>query len=152
MRYLQRRIEITSVTFFLFVFFTTLILDQGVKYSVQRYSDATGSFFRFTENSGIAFSIPMNHTLLWGGLIAILFFLLILCRRSIVKKRVMESMAYALILGGGVGNSMDRIRFGAVHDTFVLPGGLLFNMADLAIIIGLLFLLLWPRKSTPLPS
>lgn len=151
MRRVQRRIEITSVNFFLFVFLGTLALDQGVKLIVRTYPPTAGAFFRFTENSGIAFSIPFGSAFLWIMLIAVLFFLIFLCARSIARGRLVPTICYALLLGGGVSNGMDRLQWGAVHDTFALPGGLLFNMADIAIIVGI-FLLLWPKKFTPHPS
>lgn len=153
MRRVQGRIEITPVIFFLSVFFGTLALDQSVKLIARTYPETTGTFFRLTENSGIAFSIPFDTTLLRIILLAVLFFLMILSARSIMRGRLAEIVCYALLLGGGVSNSMDRLRFGAVHDIFVLPGGLLFNLADVAILAGIFFLfILWRKKSTPHPS
>lgn len=151
MRCMQRRTDITFVIFFCLFFLSTLVLDQGVKFVVQTYPEITGTFFRLTENSGIAFSIPFSNTPLQIILIGILFFLSILCVRSIRRGDRMETICYAFLLGGGISNSMDRLRFGAVHDTFALPGGLLFNLADIAILTGI-FLLLWHKKFTPLPS
>lgn len=148
---MQRRIELTFVNFFLFIFFGTLVLDQSVKLIARTYPEITGTFFRLTENSGIAFSIPIASTLLRVILVVIIFFLIILCVRSMKRRRIMEIICYALLLGGGVSNSMDRFRLGAVQDTFALPGGLLFNVADVAIIVGIL-LFLWPKKSILRPS
>ncbi len=144
MRRVQGRIEITPVIFFL-VFFGTLALDQGVKRLLETYPETTGTFFRLTENSGLVFSIPLSRTLIWIMLIAVLFFLLILSVRSIMRGRLAEIISFALLLGGGVSNGMDRLRVGAVHDTFALPGGLLFNLADIAIIVGV-FLFVCPPK------
>ncbi len=127
------------------------MLDQAVKFVVQTYPEITGTFFRLTENSGIAFSIPFSNTLLLIILIVVLFFLSILCVQSIRRGDRMEIVCYALLLGGGISNSMDRLRFGAVHDTFALPGGLLFNFADSAIVVGI-FLLLWHKRFTPRQS
>ncbi len=57
-----------------------------------------------------------------------------------------EWIAYALIIGGAIGNVIDRIRFGAVADFFYFHIGTLgwpaFNVADAAICIGVI-LLLW---------
>ena len=71
-------------------------------------------------------------------LTTVLFFLLVLSARSIMRGRLVEIISSALLLGGGVSNGMDRLRVGAVHDTFALPGGLLFNLADIAIIVGVI--------------
>jgi lipoprotein signal peptidase len=41
-----------------------------------------------------------------------------------------------LLIGGGVGNLVDRLFFGAVHDWFDL-GKVVVNLADVAIFVGL---------------
>jgi len=57
-----------------------------------------------------------------------------------------EWIAYAMIIGGAIGNVIDRIRFGAVADFFYFHIGRIgwpaFNIADAAICIGVM-LLLW---------
>jgi lipoprotein signal peptidase len=45
----------------------------------------------------------------------------------------------ALIAGGMLGNTLDRIRFGSVRDFLVVPGGIV-NLADLAVVAGLIAL------------
>lgn len=45
-----------------------------------------------------------------------------------------------LVLGGGVSNLIDRVWMGAVTDCLALPGGMAFNLADVAILAGLLIL------------
>lgn len=42
-----------------------------------------------------------------------------------------------LIVGGGISNSVDRIRLGYVRDPLVL-GNLQFNIADIAIALGII--------------
>src|SRR5579864_3146834 len=49
--------------------------------------------------------------------------------------------AFALIFGGAVGNIIDRVRFGYVHDFFDLRVWPVFNIADSAITIGVILLL-----------
>lgn len=57
-----------------------------------------------------------------------------------------EAAAYGLIIGGALGNALDRLRFGAVADFFYFHLGALgwpaFNLADSAIFLGVSFLLL----------
>ncbi|MCI2425838.1 signal peptidase II [Candidatus Acetothermia bacterium] len=53
----------------------------------------------------------------------------------------------ALILGGGTGNVIDRIKWGYVLDFFDLHFWPVFNVADISVTIGvglLILLLLWP--------
>jgi signal peptidase II len=55
-----------------------------------------------------------------------------------------DLLAASLIVGGGLGNLLDRLRFGTVRDFLVLgAGGLhtgIFNAADLAITCGTLII------------
>ena len=48
----------------------------------------------------------------------------------------------ALLLGGALGNLADRVRDGAVIDFIDLPLWPTFNLADVAITLGVLLLLL----------
>jgi len=68
-----------------------------------------------------------------------------------------DDVALALIVAGGVGNLIDRIRFGGqVTDFIYLRAGPLhtgvFNVADMAITGGVLWLALawmWPKTHKP---
>ncbi|MDQ8755689.1 signal peptidase II [Sphingosinicella sp. LHD-64] len=62
------------------------------------------------------------------------------------ERRRDDSIALAMILGGALGNILDRVRFGYVVDFADLHFGewrpfLVFNVADAAITIGVLLLL-----------
>jgi len=46
----------------------------------------------------------------------------------------------ALIAGGMLGNTLDRIHYGSVRDFLVVPGGII-NLADLAVAAGVLSLI-----------
>lgn len=74
------------------------------------------------------------------------------------EKRRADVMALGLVLGGAIGNIVDRVRFGHVIDYADLHLGawrpfLVFNVADAAITIGVLILLvralLLREKSDP---
>ncbi len=63
------------------------------------------------------------------------------------EKHPTDQMALGLVLGGALGNILDRIRFGYVVDFCDLHFGdwrpfLVFNVADAAITIGVVLLLL----------
>lgn len=77
--------------------------------------------------------------------------LAVLIRRH-ARERLMPA-ALALILGGALGNVIDRIRFGAVVDflDFHLGGWHwpAFNVADSAITIGVILLLLQQLRHRP---
>jgi signal peptidase II len=62
------------------------------------------------------------------------------------EKRRDDTIALALVLGGALGNIVDRVRYGFVVDFIDLHFGawrpfLIFNVADAAITIGVLLLL-----------
>ncbi|MBI4281859.1 signal peptidase II [Candidatus Uhrbacteria bacterium] len=125
------------------IFFTTFFFDQGIKAIARTYPTRwEGTFFRITENRGIAFSIPIPRALFWILFIVAIFFFMRLARTSMRMHNTKNLFFLGLILGGGFSNALDRFRFGAVTDIFALPGGLLFNIADIAIVIGLFFLFL----------
>lgn len=73
------------------------------------------------------------------------------------EKRRDDAWGLALVLGGALGNIVDRIRFGYVVDFMDLHFGewrpfLVFNVADAAITVGVLLLLLralLTRKEKP---
>ncbi len=58
--------------------------------------------------------------------------------RSVTQLGV-SSLLPALAAGGMLGNLLDRLRFGAVRDFIVTPWAIV-NVADLAVIVGLLAL------------
>lgn len=51
-----------------------------------------------------------------------------------------SSLAGGLILGGALGNLVDRVRLGEVTDFLLLPGWPAFNLADAAITAGVIVL------------
>lgn len=54
-------------------------------------------------------------------------------------------VAFAFVIGGGIGNLIDRIAYGSVTDFFQIKMGIfrtgIFNMADVSVTIGILLLL-----------
>lgn len=63
------------------------------------------------------------------------------------EKRTQDVLALGLVLGGAIGNLIDRVRYGYVADFIDLHFGdfqpfLVFNVADAAITIGVVILVL----------
>ena len=87
-------------------------------------------------NDGAAFGLPLKRTLVTA--------LSILIRRR-------SPIGAGLALGGGLSNLWERLRRGAVYDYVQFPklpkiGRYVWNLADLAILIGGLLLALLERK------
>ena len=147
--------------FRLFIISTIIFLDQWSKRIIINYLAEYErlNIFSFLDvtlifNKGIAFSLfdyqsgLQTLPLIALSLFAILFFIVLLIRNDWSK---IEEFGILLIIGGAIGNLIDRIMQGAVTD-FILfyyersfidivyfPA---FNLADSFITIGILMLLL----------
>jgi signal peptidase II len=94
------------------------------------------------ENQGIAFGLFQGYEELLFVLITASIAVLILIGLRSDDLRVRIQMAYGLILGGAIGNWIDRLRVGAVIDFLDFRIWPVFNLADTAITVGVgLFLL-----------
>ena len=89
------------------------------------------------RNTGAAFGLFRYQTTVFIiiSVIAITFTVFYLA-----KKKVSFYLPFALILGGAVGNLIDRLRFGYVVDFIDLHFWPVFNFADSCITIGAVIL------------
>ncbi len=91
------------------------------------------------QNSGIAFG-----QLSGGGIIIVLLALAAVTALLWYFLRHLETpliwLATGLVLGGAAGNLIDRLRAGSVTDFIKLPRWPAFNLADVAITIGVISL------------
>ncbi len=100
-----------------------------------------------TWNPGFSFGLLAKVELARWGLfvfsIGVAIGLAIWARRL---RRAWPALALGLIMGGAVGNAVDRVRFGAVVDFIDVTGigffPWIFNVADSAITVGVVLLLL----------
>ena len=131
-----------------------VVLDQLSKFIVHSTMSLYDSFlvipslldFTYIRNEGIAFGINFE-----GGKIFFIIFpiLITFYLISLLKNKEFEDnssqIALYLIIGGAIGNILDRIFRGYVVDfiDFHINGNhwYVFNIADSAVTIGLLFLL-----------
>lgn len=132
----------------LIVFFT--LIDQVSKYLVVNYfhKDITiikNTFYLiYTQNNGAAFSILTGKRLF---LIIVTFLIIVAIIHYIKKKCIKDKtniIAFSLVLGGSIGNLIDRIVRGYVVDfisvkifNYNFP---IFNIADSFICIGVFIL------------
>lgn len=143
-----------------------MIIDQTSKYAVQHimtlddYRTVVPGFFSLTyiQNPGAAFGLfgkttdTLRSVLLIGISLAALF-ILFLIYVKVRERDLLLHTSIALIIGGAIGNLIDRIRFQWVidfldfyWDRYHWPA---FNLADAAITIGtlvLMFNILFFRK------
>ena len=147
------RAQALVIAFLIFVF------DQAVKWVVTVPLNLKGQpewiikitdFFqlRWVENNGVSLGL-LSASNFWGR------WLLVLLTGGIAvfvtfwlwkERKRTDSVALAMVLGGALGNILDRVRLGYVVDYADLHFGefrpfLVFNVADAAITIGVLLLL-----------
>ena len=150
---------------YLLITATIIVLDIWTKALVLRRIDlheaveVIPNFFQLVHvrNTGAAFGIGANAAskivplLLNIGALAVFGVVVVYALRSSVTDRVLQTGLH-LILGGAVGNLLDRFRFGYVVDFLDVYIGRhhwpAFNVADSAICIGIA-LLFFDMKKKP---
>ncbi len=115
--------------------------------------------FTWTENRGISLGLGQatNDTQRWLLVAATAAIALLVAWWIRREQQSGDRFALALVLGGALGNIIDRVRFGYVVDFLDLHFGewrpfLVFNVADAAISVGvviLLFRALFVRPAPP---
>jgi signal peptidase II len=124
-----------------------IVLDQTTK-ALVRSSVALGdrdAIFPGVElvhvrNEGVAFSRFSGG----GTLVAVIVGAALLALVAYFVTHLDKPMVWlptGMLLGGALGNVIDRIRDGAVTDFIKLPGWPAFNVADISITFGVLVLL-----------
>ena len=100
-----------------------------------------GGFVEIVDvrNSGVAFGQLSGGGTLVGVVVALALVALIWYFLSHLGTPLIW-LATGLVVGGAVGNIIDRIRSGAVTDFIKLPHWPAFNFADAAITVGVLAL------------
>ena len=176
----------------LYITLTVVILDQITKLFIKGFSipflnidvkgmfqgeriEVLGDFFRITyiENPGMAFGIdPGINFKFWISLFSLIASVGLLIYLYMVRKESKSlRIALAFILGGAIGNLIDRMFYGVIFDyaplfygrvvdfldidffDFTLFGRSydrwpIFNIADSAVTIGVFILLIFYKKHT----
>jgi len=107
----------------------------------------------YTRNTGVAFSILEGQAVLFVFIAVAIAVISYLYWRLRESGSLLMKLTFGLILGGAVGNLIDRVAHGYVVDFvhFQIPGIFnfaVFNLADSGITVGVLVLasLLWLRE------
>ena len=152
---------------YLFIAAAVIVLDAWTKWLVSARIDLRESiplipnFLQLVHvrNTGAAFGIGANADskivplLLNAGAIGVFCIVVVYAFRAAITDRVLQTGLH-LILGGAIGNLIDRFRLGYVVDfvdVYVTAGGRAhhwpaFNVADSAICIGIALLFFDMRK------
>ncbi len=106
------------------------------------------NFFRiyYVENTGAAFSSFSGKRYLLILISIIVFFVLVDYIKKNKITRKLEIISLGMIMGGLVGNLIDRLLYSAVIDylSFIIFGYkfAIFNLADIGIVVGIVILLI----------
>lgn len=128
-----------------------LVADQVTKHLVLEKIKPTGALevipglleFSYIENTGAAFGMFKDSIWIISviGAAATVAIILLIFKYS--RHTVYSLISAALLLAGGIGNIIDRIRFGFVVDfIFVKFFPYIFNFADCCITVGTGFFIL----------
>jgi signal peptidase II len=98
------------------------------------------------QNTGAAFGIFRGHPLVFTvidfiGIAVLLVLVLFLSRRWLFLDRMWVRSGIGLILGGTIGNLIDRLRLGQVTDFLDFKVWPAFNVADASITVGVIILI-----------
>lgn len=128
---------------------TVLALDQASKELVRTFMDRGQAWpngwpvrLHYVTNTGAAFGILKDQT---GFLIVTTLIGLVaiyLYYRYPPFEHLSAPVAIGMMLGGAIGNLLDRLRLGRVTDFIDFPVWPSFNVADSCIVIGIAILLL----------
>ncbi len=141
--------KIQTKIYFLSLSIFVVLIDQFTKYLIfynkKLFINKDFLLFKldFVKNYGAAFNI-FSGSRLFLSLISILFSILLIY--LIFRKNTLNSFdlySYSFILGGTIGNGIDRVYKGFVVDFINLNiiNFPVFNIADISINIGFIFLL-----------
>ena len=140
---------INNRRYYILISIIVILIDQLTKYIIDRnyYSIINKNIILFTfeyiKNYGAAFNLLNGNRLLLSTLSVFISLILIY---YILRKKDLNSidlLGYSFILGGTIGNGLDRIIKGYVIDFINLNfiSFPVFNIADISINIGFILIL-----------
>ena len=94
------------------------------------------------SNNGTAFGLMKGQNVILAVVAAVAVVLIVIYAVTHKGLGFAVSLALGLILGGALGNLLDRIKFGYVIDFFDFRIWPVFNIADSAITVGMIILVI----------
>ncbi|MEE8179822.1 MAG: signal peptidase II [bacterium] len=142
------------------MYLITLILlsvDQFSKYIIRQKMSLAESIpiiksvfhITYVENRGIAFGLFPQGSSLFIVISLIIILVIMFFERKKVIKSLKERFCLGLILGGALGNLIDRLRFGFVIDFLDFRIWPVFNLADSGVCIGGILMVFFLLRKRP---
>lgn len=147
----------------LFAILLAFVLDQGSKY-IMLYMLKIGALgevgafppfvtFRLGWNRGMNFGLFASHSELVRWILVALSLIIsaIVWRWAGTARAPLRRIAAGLLIGGALGNALDRVLYGAVVDFLNVSccgivNPYVFNIADVAIFLGAIALAFLPAE------
>lgn len=100
---------------------------------------------RYVQNEGAAFSSFSGARWFLVGLVSVMLIGLAIFVFKYKYKHPFFMISAVMVMSGGIGNLIDRVRFGYVIDYFdvKLFNFAVFNFADICVVLGAIFLLIF---------
>ena len=133
--------------------FSIFLIDQISKYYIINYFELQNdvvylnSFlnFQLIWNEGIAFGLLSFDNNFYYNLITLVIIFVIIILLFLIKNHNQYSYFYSMIVGGAMGNLVDRIRYSSVPDfiDFHISNchWFVFNIADIFVSLGVFCLI-----------
>lgn len=101
----------------------------------------------YVQNTGAAFGFLRGKTLFFIVVAVLVLGFIIFLAPRLSREKPLLGLVFGLLLGGALGNLIDRIRYGYVIDFLDFRVWPVFNIADMAIVVGVCFLIweIWFR-------
>ena len=146
--------------FFYLIVLLITVIDQTLKYCVVNYMSLGQSMpllgllkLTYVRNTGAAFSLFSGYSPYLALLSLLIILVVVHFHYRVPEKSYFLQTGMALILGGSLGNLMDRVYRSYVVDYVDVTFWPVFNFADVAINVGVLIIIIeifiLERKDAP---
>ena len=135
----------------------SVALDQLTKWLAVVYLQGNPSFplwenvlhLTFVKNEGAAFGMLADHRWVFMIFSTVAIIGLSIYLFGFCKENKLVKLCFAMIIGGGIGNMIDRVALGYVVDfiDFTLINFAVFNVADSFVCVGAGLMALWMIRS-----
>lgn len=134
--------------FYWLTIFSLFIVDRLSKVYILQKSPSEfvqGDFLSLYLNQNLAFSLPIFAWLLWPILAFVLVWLLFFTWQMYQQKQIIF-LPLSLIILGAISNILDRLLYGGVVDFISIWQFPVFNLSDVYITVGFMWVLFFELK------
>ena len=129
---------------FAIVVLSVVLLDQLTKFLIRHFQpvwDLKILTIQFIQNTGAGFGILQGKTF-WLGILSLIVSGIIIYNYKHISKEKLMQYAFALFLGGTIGNMIDRFLIGYVTDFIYFSFWPAFNIADACLSIAVVAIII----------